>query len=454
MLVFRAMCSVLCVGLFLSSLSCKPAPKPLTQENLIQLAKEFAGFLSGGKPADAVKMMDDTMKSVMPEAKLSEVWPGLTAQLGAYRSSPAARYAEEGGYRVVYLTLAFSSAEIDMKVVFDAAGKVAGLWFGQPRLAGAGNYSPPAYADQGSFVETECTVVGGPRQLPATLTMPTGGGPFPAVVLVHGSGPHDRDETIGPNKPFRDLAWGLASQGIAVLRYEKRTRQHQDKITDLTGFTVDQETVDDAVAAVALLRATPKVDPGNLFVLGHSLGGMMAPRIAARLASGEGGGGAPGGLILMAANARDLLSLVVEQSEYLANLDGQVTGTEADQLAQLRDQVAHIRAGKLKPGETVLGAPGAYWADILAYDQVETAKSLDLPFLFLQGERDYQVTMADFSLWKDALASRADAAFRSYPALNHLLIAGQGPPNPAEYATPGNVAREVVDDIAAWVKGL
>jgi dienelactone hydrolase len=102
-------------------------------------------------------------------------------------------------------------------------------------------------------------------------------------VLVHGSGPQDRDETIGPNKPFRDLAWGLASQGIAVLRYEKRTKKHAMKLVLIKNtITVKQETIDDALAAVALLRKTERIDPNRIFVLGHSLGGMLIPRIGAR----------------------------------------------------------------------------------------------------------------------------------------------------------------------------
>lgn len=450
--VVRGVCVPLCIILVLSfaSLSCGPAPKPLTREELIARAERFAGFLTGGKPSEAVKMMDSTMKAAIPESKLAELWAGLVTQLGAYRAMPRSRYAEEAGYRVVYVTLLFANAEVEVKVVFDAAGRVAGLWFGQPQLPSIGTYSPPAYAKPELFSETERFVQTGQWRLPATLTIPAGDGPFPAVVLVHGSGPHDRDETIGPNKPFKDLAWGLASQGIAVLRYEKRTKAYQGQLTDLTGFTVMDETVEDAAAAVRLLQATERVDPKKVFVLGHSLGSMLAPRIAAMLASDHAA--KPAGIILWAANARDLLSLVVEQSEYLAALDGQVSEIEEQQLRELRAQVDAVRQGSLKPGEAVLGAPQAYWTDLLAYNQVETAKGLRVPMLIMQGERDYQVTMEDFGLWKQALGGRPDVSFRSYPGLNHLFIAGEGPPNPAEYAVPGNVAREVVDDIAAWVK--
>ena len=111
---------------------------------------------------------------------------------------------------------------------------------------------------------------------------PHGDGPFPAVLLVHGSGPHDRDESVGPNRPFLDIARGLAAQGVAVLRYEKRSKAHPDAYVAAGALTIDSETTDDAVAALRTLAGVPGVDPARVFVLGHSQGGMMAPRIAAR----------------------------------------------------------------------------------------------------------------------------------------------------------------------------
>lgn len=445
----RALCLVLCVGLLCGAASCKP--KNLTQDDYLRLANQFAGYFTGGKASDAVKMMDATMRAAMPEATTAAYFAGLVEQLGAYGSVLRSKHAQEAGYNVVYVTLAFAKAEIDMKVVLDSRGNVAGLWFGGPQVPGSGNYAPPEYADTAKFTETEVTVTTGQWQLPGTLTMPKGvTSQVPAVVLVHGSGPNDRDETLGPNKPFKDLAWGLASQGIAVLRYEKRTRQYQAQAAAATGFTVDDETVDDAISAVSLLRATAGIDPAKVFVLGHSLGAHMGPRIATKLAAG--GGAQLRGVVLLAAPARDMLTLVVEQSEYLVNLDGEVTATEATQIAALKDQVSVIRKGGLKAGEAALGAYQPYWANLLDYDQVATAKALTIPILLLQGTRDYQVTMADFNLWEEAVGGQTGVTIKSYEGLNHLFIRGEGKPNPTEYSTPGNMDREVIDDIAQWLK--
>jgi dienelactone hydrolase len=280
--------------------------------------------------------------------------------------------------------------------------------------------------------------------VPGTLSVPTGKGPFPAVVLVHGSGPNDRDETLGPNKPFRDLAWGLASKGIAVLRYEKRTRIHGDKLAMLPKPTVQEETVDDAVAAAQLLRRTDGIDPRRVFVLGHSLGGMLIPRIGAR-------DGEIAGLVVLAGLTRPMEETIVQQLSYLASLDGKVSDEEKKRLDQFQEQEARIKALTPESTESLMGIPASYWLDLRGYNPPALAARLRQPLLILQGERDYQVTMEDYQAWKKGLAEKKNVTFKSYPSLNHLFIEGEGKVTPAEYEKAGHVAAAVIDDIAEWI---
>ncbi len=244
----------------------------------------------------------------------ANIW---TQQIGAPNGNITriirTRSTNESGYSVVYVTCNFSKVTVlDVKISFNTYEKVVALVV-VPTLE-AFDYSPPSYVDQLAFTEQNVSFGSDPWKLPATLTIPNGAGPFPAVLLVHGSGPNDRDETYGPNKPFKDIAWGLASRGIVVLRYEKRTKQYPEEFAKIQNFTVQDETIADAEAGVNFLYASSVVDHSKIFVLGHSLGGMLAPRIALQNNHIKG-------LIIMAGPTRHLEDLILEQSRYLANLE-------------------------------------------------------------------------------------------------------------------------------------
>src|ERR1041385_4968976 len=249
------------------------------QDDFTADGRAFIELLVNKKFATAVEQFDSTMKTALPEPKLAETWTSVLAQVGPFKQAGAARVETRGAFTVVIVTCDFQKAAVDVSVVFDQEKRVAGLFFASAKKVF--NYAPPAYVKPDAFREKETNVGTGEWTLPATLTIPVGAGPFPAVVLVHGSGPNDRDETIGANKPFKDLALGLAAKGIAVLRFDKRTKVHGAKL-DLQSFGLDDESVDDAVAAVELLASDPSIDAAHVFVLGHSLGGTFAPRIATR----------------------------------------------------------------------------------------------------------------------------------------------------------------------------
>jgi uncharacterized protein len=428
------------------SLLCRPAASGEPSPEQSEAAKKFVAQLAAGEFEKAAEPFDETMRQALPASKLKELWEGLTKQLGPLQRAAEVRAEKIQKYDVIYVTCEFQRSRLDAKIVFSSQNKIAGLFF-----VPAGKYEPPPYVVSSKFEEKEIQIGEGAWRLPGTLSIPRGDGPFPAVILVHGSGPQDRDETIGPNKTFRDLAQGLASRGVAALRYEKRTKEHQLLMVPVAGsITVKEETIDDVVAAFQALTDQPKIDARRIVVLGHSLGGMLLPRIGKaedRIC----------GFISFAGSTRPLEDLILEQTKYVLSLDGKESEESKKQLQELEQQVAKVKSSALSvdaSGKLPLGIPAKYWLDLRGYDPAAEAKALRQPMLILQGERDYQVTMEDFANWKKALGSRTTVTFVSYPTLNHLFVKGAGKSVPAEYSTPGHVAEEVIKDIVKWMSGL
>lgn len=408
-----------------------------------QIALRALDAMDAGRYAEVEALFAPDMAKAVPAAQLQAVWESLPTQAGEARGRGEPQAGASGEVATVQVPLHHERAELVAKFAIDAEGRIIGFLV-QP-AAQAAPAPPPVAADAG-FEERPMAVGSGERALPGTLAMPSGDGPFPAVVLVHGSGPQDRDETIGPNRPFLDIARGLAAQGIAVLRYDKRTKARPQ---DFAGrdYTIDEETTDDAVAAVAALRATPGIEPRRVFVLGHSQGGMLAPRIATRA-------GDVAGLVLLAAPARPLLDIVVEQNQRIAVLDdGRTSDAERAAIEQLKAQVAAARSATgAKPESLPLRMPASYWRSTDAVDPVAEARAAGLPMLVLQGARDIQVVDADWQRWKGGFPGEETVAFRLYEKLNHLGIAGEGEGSLAEYGTPGHVDAQLIADVAAWIK--
>jgi dienelactone hydrolase len=421
-----------------------------TVDDLQQAAQDFVRWVAEGDFSSAGRLFDSNMVQAFPEAKLKETWLQLVGQVGPFLKILTCQTVERQEHRIVTVSCQFEKAPIDIHVVFNRSGQIAGL--NMQIAPAAAPYNAPAYVDAASFHEVEATVGSGEWALPGSLSVPDGAGPFPAVVLVHGSGPHDRDETIGPNKPFRDLAWGLASQGIAVLRYEKRTKVHAGQITpeQIARMTVQEEVIDDALAAVRLLRQTPGIDPGRIYVLGHSLGATMAPRIGQQDPS-------IAGLIIVAGMTRPLEDTILDQYSYLYNLSGSMTDGQKAELEELRAKVARVKdpdlSDQVPAKDLPLGIHPAYWLSLRGYKPAEMAKSLPMRIFVLQGGRDYQVTTAgDFSGWQNALGKKSNATLKLYPKLFHLFMSGEGPSTPQEYLVEGHVSDEVIQDIARWIR--
>lgn len=421
-----------------------------------KIALSFVKACVGAKYPAAVKLLSPKMKAVFGDKRLSMTMLSLELQLGKFKSLGKVKAVPYQIYLIVMIEANHVRGSLIWRVVVDNKGKVAGLQF-LPTKKKPKTKAPvrvPPYAKQNTYVE-KSVVVGSKWKLKGTLSLPKGKATRPAVILVHGSGPHDQDETIGPNKIFRDVAWGLASQGVVVLRYTKRTRAYgkkskKDKKIRQALTTVEGEVIEDVGEAVALLQKTPGVDPKRIYVLGHSLGGMLAPAIAVKYPK-------VAGIILMAGAIQPLELLVLNQYIHVFSSDGKITKGEKKILFELMKMIITLRAGitkKTSAKKLPLHIPAVYWMSLKRNDPAKLVKKVKQPILVLQGKRDYQVTVDDYILWKKALKGRKDAKFILYPTLNHLFLAGKGPSLPKEYTKPGFVHEQMIKDVAVWVKSL
>ncbi len=419
-------------------------------------AQHIVALVAQGDFATVEQYLAEPLKPFLSAGAIQANWQGFEQQFGAFQQQgdTSAVQTPQGVVQVV--TCIFERGSLDVNVVFNDAGKIAGLTatpVGTAARQANATYEPPPYARPERFHEEEAQVGHGEWVLPGTLSLPQGDGPFAGVALVHGSGPLDRDETVPPNKPFRDLAWGLASRGIAVLRYEKRTHAYADKMKGEVEerLTVKEETIDDALEAVALLRGRPEIDPQQVFVLGHSLGGFLAPRIGAADPQIHG-------LIVLAGSARPLEDVLLDQMTYVLSLSVPDPVVREQQLAAIKKQVELVKDPNRLPtaaaSDLPFGVPPAYWMDLNAYQPEKVAQTLKQPMLFLLGESDYQVTRDDFQIWQDALGGRSDVQFILYPGLSHMFspVEGGKKATPATYTVASHVAEAVVDEIAGWIK--
>lgn len=404
-------------------------------------ARGFVELLAAGQFDTAARRVDPAAVDEVSAGTLETAWQ---------------RHASPSADRLEVVTAEFEQAAdgragVTVAVRFDERVVKVGLTYGGDGVTGvsvaAAEWTAPGYVDGSAFTESELTLdAPGVCSLGATLTLPveadSADGQVPGAVIVHGSGPLDRDGRVGPNRTYRELAEGLATEGVAVLRYDKRTLACP---VDLADVTVDDVTTDDALTAVARLRAHDRV--GEVFILGHSIGGLLAPRIAHR-------DGDLAGLAMLAPGpTRPMGEAIRAQQAHLLSMRD-LTGAEfdaaMDAVAADAEQIATLDIGD---DEIIQGLGGReYYETLAAYDHATAAATLDVPVRILQGTQDWQVTAEDLDRWRDALAGEPHVEVSVYDGLNHRFQHSQGAMTRTEYFEPASpVACRVIDDIVAFV---
>ena len=392
----------------------------------------------------------DEMKEAIDEAALGQILIATKVQYGDYVGDLDNYIIASGDYRAVYVQLEFEKDKMAFQVSFDTEDKIAGVFFQEYKVVNETMTKEDKEAEEieveGSVYE-EVSFGLEDYILPATISTTKTSDLI--VVMVHGSGPNDRDVTVGPNKIFKDIEQGLLKEDFGSFRYDKRTLVYGEEIASDVTFGLYDETVEDAVLAVEKIREEYGEEI-KIVVLGHSQGGHAIPYIAKELSNK---GLELDGYIIMAGNYSPIYELIEMQLEFLSKLDDEYDAGEKNEVDRIVQGFEDLKAGKLEPEDPLFYVNAAYWQSFLDYDIDEDINYIDKPTLVLNGSRDYQVPPSEVALWEEVLDGEL-SSFHIIEGVNHLMIEGFGDPSPNEYYEVGHVDVEVIDLITNFLSDL
>ena len=412
------------------------------EEGLAARATAVYEALAAGDYAQVAARFDETMAQMLDEDALAQAMQGVYAQLGAMTGAQVVQTDE--ALCAAALLVAHENGQSALQMTFDSEGRLSGMVLSplpQSDAAQALSRELP----EGAQASEVALFPGTARELGGELIVPAGAGEETVyVVFVHGSGPSDRDESVGANKPFRDLAYDLAALGVGSLRF--------DKITYAAPGWQPMETIDDeylqpVAEALAVLRE--RTGAKRVYLVGHSEGAMLAPYLVEQC--GFDGGialaGTPKQLweISWAQNVA-MLDMLEGDAREVAQAQLDAEAERAKTLADMSDEEAE--------SATVFGVSAVYLRHMARMDQAQIAKDSGKPFLFLWGTADVQVDFAAFTAWNERLGD-GPFTYTVYPGLNHLFIPAQEGENIMNvmeaYGVPSRVDERVAQDIASWI---
>lgn len=399
-------------------------PASANQEDLRKIAQALSEQMANGEFSDCAARFSDEMKASLDEAALKSAWEQVVSAAGDYVGVYDVTESETSGSVTVVTTLEYTQTGVTVTLVFDAENAVAGLWLNYRTL--------PAAAESEAFTETEIQI--GEYRLDGILTLPANAENPPVAILIQGSGQTDFDETVGELKPFRDLAHGLAENGIASIRFNKRFYQRLALANEIK-VTIRTEILEDVSAAIEFAQNRSDLNGENLFLIGHSLGGMLAPVIAEENAAVRG-------IVSLAGSPRRLEDIMCDQYEYQLRQHGLSEEEVAERAGSVRQEAGRVKT--LADGEEdyYFNVRGVYWKSLNEVDTAGAALALEIPMLFLQGDADVQVYAdIDFAAWQELLAGKENCRFRLYGGLGHFFDNEEGKVDPA-----------VIEEIAGFIR--
>ena len=404
----------------------------------LALTQSFLGALFAQDYSACLAMFAENLHNTMDKEELQEQWDAVRLRYGDAVEMDSYEAYRINGEGTILAMVTHRHGGSSVQLTFDENDDVAGLWFGVREDEVDYAIELPA-----GVIEYEIALGEGTEyKVRAIVTRPVMSATVPAVVLVQDSGAYDRNEAIGNCAPFADLAHGLAQRGIASIRFDKRTYAHGDEMTEeeINGMTVQQEIIDDALLALDALEQQGGI--GDVFIVGHGMGGALAPRIAQQSC------GRVAGVASLAGTARPYLDVVYEQTLAMAR--------DASRQSAIKKE--YKKADKLdamKEDDTIFGVPVPYIRDLYDHPVEQSLAALNVPVFIAQGKNDFQTSLEDYKSWQSALEEYAgEVRFALYDGLNHLFaengsVKGRGTSD--EYLSELHVSDQFLEDLADWV---
>lgn len=413
----------------------------------IDIATKSVEWLNTNNAESLCLRYDKAVAAKLSASTTASIWNQIEAQFGEFVEVDTLVTNTANGNFIVDQVLEFENNYLKYRLSFNANNEIAGIFFTPYRTAKAAAESTKVYK------ETKCSFVNDEIEFPAILCTPKQQKSKAVVILVHGSGPNDMDETIGPNKIFKQIANKLAKYGIASLRYDKRSFLAQQGNIGKINTDINSIVVSDAVAAAKFMHSIDSLENLPRIIVGHSLGAFMAPKIGLESANVDA-------IVMLAANARPLEDLIIEQYKYLYAQDG-ISKEEKKEIKAMKKKVKNVKklekyVAKGKVVELPLTNDTAFWLSLNNYKPLKTISNLQMPILIMQGGRDYQVSMDDFRIWHSNVRNsiNKDQTFVYYSGLNHLFIKGNTKSYPSEYNKKAEVSENMIRDLSDWIKSI
>lgn len=412
-----------------------------------QAARQYVQLFAANNFEQLVAAGDSTMQRKADKETLEGLWESLVLSHGNYQHLIETRVSVYQENYITVTVVKFEKRKVGFQLTLNKQLQIAGVFL----VAAEEKHQVADYVKTENFYELKIPIAHKKYPTQGVLSLPKTSTKVPLVILVHGSGAIDKDCSIGPNKIYKDLAWGMAAKGIAVFRYDKRTYLHlkqllADNQSGEKAFDVRNEYVEDVKAIIELLSKRKEVDKSQIYLMGHSEGGYLIPLFNQRFKS-------LAGFVALAGTLRQIPELALEQMDYLT--PDSLTEKDQAQLLMMKQSARNALAENIKPtmpdSLVMQPFPTNYWVYLKTYQPQQLALQITKPLLVLQGERDYQVKMKDFGLWKSTLSGKPNVSFSSYPQLNHLFLAGTGASTPDEYLVAANVPEYVINDVVKWI---